>query len=176
MLSLGMLPARAFSSAYLSFRLWSGSGPPWRTADMIPRASLLNCRERFLSTAPLRAAMFAEWEWPAMGEPFWHELALAELEAAPGAATAVLLALLHAAVPREEAVRAQHVVVTGVQLLERAGDAEEHRVRLPRRAPAVHGDRDVVGLRRLRDDERLPDALLRLQSAEELVDRAVVDE
>src|SRR6185295_5575312 len=66
MLSLGTLAARAFSIAYLSFRFESLSGPPWRTADMIARDSLLKLRERFLSTAPLRAAMFAEWEWPAM--------------------------------------------------------------------------------------------------------------
>src|SRR6478735_3145220 len=107
MLSLGMLPARAFSSAYLSLRLWSGSLPPWRTADMMFRASLLKFRARLLSTAPLRAAMFDEWEWPAMAgspprRPPTREpggLALRELEPAAGAAPAVLLALLHAAVP-----------------------------------------------------------------------------
>src|SRR5258708_13524010 len=66
MLSLGTLEARAFSTAYLSLRLDSMSAPPWRTADMIWRESLLKFRERSLSTAPLRAAMFDEWEWPAI--------------------------------------------------------------------------------------------------------------
>src|SRR5688572_15629125 len=143
MLSLGMFAARAFSIAYLSLRFDSASAPPWRTADMTARASFVKARARFLSTAPLRAAMLAEWEWPAMGaetsaapvgaracprrlllEGTSFGSALRELEPAACSAATVLLALLHAAVARQQAVLAQDVVEAGVDLLQRARDAE----------------------------------------------------
>ncbi len=44
----------------------TGSPPPLRAATMMALLSLPNRAPRFLSWAPLRMAMFAEWEWPAM--------------------------------------------------------------------------------------------------------------
>jgi hypothetical protein len=38
----------------------------WRAAVIISRTSLLNSLARFLSCAPLRYMMLANWEWPAM--------------------------------------------------------------------------------------------------------------
>src|SRR4029079_3862679 len=103
-------------------------------------------------------------------------LALRELESAPCAAPAVLLALLHADVTRDEPALTAHVVVARIDLLERARDAEDDRVGLSRRPAAAHVDRDVVGLRGVRRRERRSDALPRLHGAEELVDVAAVHE
>src|SRR3982750_151590 len=69
MLSRGMDTARALSMAYRSFRLVSGSPPPARAAMMMYRLSLLNSLARAASCLPLRTAMFAEWECPAMSPP-----------------------------------------------------------------------------------------------------------
>ena len=44
----------------------SGSPPPFLAATKILRQSLLNSLPRLASTAPLRCAMFAEWECPAI--------------------------------------------------------------------------------------------------------------
>src|SRR4051794_36265431 len=66
MLSLGQLYDRALSIAYRSFRFMSGSPPPLRAATKIARQSLLKSLPRFASTVPLRCAMFAEWECPAI--------------------------------------------------------------------------------------------------------------
>ena len=69
MLSRGIDTARALSIAYRSLRLVSGSPPPARAAMMMYRLSLLNSLARAASCLPLRTAMFAEWECPAMSPP-----------------------------------------------------------------------------------------------------------
>src|SRR3954468_8720480 len=48
----------------------AGSPPPFLAATKMARQSLLKSLPRFASTAPLRCAMFAEWECPAMIDPF----------------------------------------------------------------------------------------------------------
>src|SRR5437899_1958347 len=48
----------------------SGSPPPWRAAEMIRLEILLKILPRLASTAPLRRAMLAECEWPAIRKPF----------------------------------------------------------------------------------------------------------
>src|SRR5690349_7921258 len=169
-----MFAARAFSTAYLSLRLDSTSGPPWRTADMIWRESLLKCFARFLSTAPLRAAMFEEWEWPATGPG--ARSALRELESATGAAAAVLLAFLLAAVAREQLVLAQERVPGRVERQQRARQAEHDRVGSAHRPAAVDRAADVVVALRAGHLERLLHADARLDAGEELVGRPAVDQ
>src|SRR3972149_11636261 len=52
--SLGRLPARAFSIASRRRGLPSGSPPPRRAAEVISRMSLVNSLDRLASTAPLK--------------------------------------------------------------------------------------------------------------------------
>src|SRR5205085_10483970 len=64
-LSLGIETARARSIACRRLKFESGSGP-FRAAIMIFLESFANCVARLASCLPLRTAIFAEWEWPAM--------------------------------------------------------------------------------------------------------------
>src|SRR5262245_49395523 len=81
-------------------------------------------------------------------------LALGELEAATGAATAVLLALLDARVAREEAGLAELAVCVRLHQEHGAGDGERGRVGLARGAAALDGNGEVVLLRNAGDVER----------------------
>src|SRR5919205_1153576 len=103
------------------------------------------------------------------------KLALRELEAGPGAALAVLLALFHARVAREEAGFLEALAQLGVVDLQRAGDAVPDRAGLAARAAAVDDDDDVEAVVRLGQRERLLDDHLQHFVAEVLVQRAVVD-
>src|SRR5688572_23026784 len=103
-------------------------------------------------------------------------LALRELEAAASAATAVLLALLHARVARELTRRAQRAVLVGVQRLERARETQAHSVGLAGGAAAEDVDEHVVAAFELRGAQRTDGAALVLQAPEELVERLAVDD
>src|SRR5262249_46929866 len=103
-------------------------------------------------------------------------LALRELEPAAGTATAVLLALLHAAVAREQPVLAEHRVVRRVDLLQRAREAEHDRVGLAGRTAALDVDQDVERAFRGGGLERLEQAHARLRRDEVLVGVATVDD
>src|SRR6188474_2751182 len=125
---------------------------------MISRACLLKARERLASTAFLRCMMFLNCEWPAIdggsrARP-GQTSALAELEAAPRLALAVLLALDHAAVAGQEPAAAQHLVQGGIALEQRARQAQAHRAALSRGAAAEHVDPDVPLLAYVRGVQR----------------------
>src|SRR5204862_6955780 len=85
----------------------------------------------------------------------WNRLALGELEPRTRAALAVLLALLHARVAREESGLLEALAELAVVDLKRAGDAVTDRAGLAARN--VAGDRDdvVVLIDRIRASKRL---------------------
>src|SRR5687768_1381485 len=103
------------------------------------------------------------------------ELALGELEARPGALLAVLLALLHARVAREEAGLLETLAQLEVVDLQRTGDPVTDCAGLAARAAAVHRDDDVELVDRLRQRERLLDDHLEHFVAEVIVESAAVD-
>src|SRR5687768_6369212 len=103
------------------------------------------------------------------------ELALGELEARPGALLAVLLALLHARVAREEAGLLETLAQLEVVDLQRTGDPVTDCTGLAARAAAVHRDDDVELVDRLRQRERLLDDHLEHFVAEVIVESAAVD-
>src|SRR5688500_10298141 len=102
-------------------------------------------------------------------------LSLRELEAAAGAALAVLLTLLHPAVAGEKAGVAEGRLEAGVELGQGAAQAHDDRAGLAGRAAAVGVDQDVhlaAGVRHLqRAEDRLSVALV----GEVFVERAAVD-
>src|SRR5688572_33403093 len=113
MLSFGMPSARDLSIARRSRGFISGSPPPSRAAVMIRRTCLEKIFPRFASVAPFWRLIFDQWLWPAtkgsgVADVSKSLSALGELEAPARSALTVLLALLHAAVAREEAGLAQH--------------------------------------------------------------------
>ena len=68
MLSLGMLPARAASTATRNLGLNEGSGdPPSRTATVIAFESLPKFADFFASCDVLRPRLFFHFECPAIG-------------------------------------------------------------------------------------------------------------
>src|SRR5262249_44604488 len=103
-------------------------------------------------------------------------LALRELEAAPGAAPAVLLALLHALVAREEAALTQALEQGRVGALQRARDAQRERAGLTVRTAAVNVGEHVIRVGRLEQRERSPGLVHVAQRAEELAYRPTVHE
>src|SRR6185436_14606693 len=84
-----------------------------------------------------------------------HRLALAELEPPAGTLLPVLLALLDAGVPGEEAGLLEALAQLQVEHAEGPGDPVPHRARLGIGAAAVHGGDHVELLHGLREDERL---------------------
>src|SRR5262245_43093422 len=109
-LSFGMPSARALSMARRRRGFIPGSPPPLRAAATIGRTCLEKIFPFATSVAPFCRLIFDQWLWPAMkssGDAAPAGSALRELEAPAGSALAVLLALLHAAVAREEAGVAQ---------------------------------------------------------------------
>src|SRR5687767_10079419 len=101
--------------------------------------------------------------------------ALGELEAGAGALLAVLLALLHARVAREEAGLLESLAQLEVVHLQRTGDPVADRAGLAARAAAVDGDDDVELVDGLRQGERLLDDHLQHFIAEVVVERAAID-
>src|SRR5205807_352967 len=84
-------------------------------------------------------------------------LALGVLGGFAGSLQAVLLALLHARVARQEAGLLEHRAALDVELDERPGDAVRDRARLARHAPARDPDADVEAPQRVGELERLQD-------------------
>ena len=66
MFSLGMRRLLAFSIAFASAALPSGSPPPSRAATVIARASLVKSCPRLASAAPFLRLIWAHLEWPAI--------------------------------------------------------------------------------------------------------------
>src|SRR6266480_3800256 len=102
-------------------------------------------------------------------------LALGELEARTSALLAVLLALFHARIAREQAGLLQTLAQLGVVDLQRARDAVADGARLSARTAAVDGYEDVEFVVGLGERERLLDDHLQHFIAEVLVERPVVD-
>src|SRR5687768_16452049 len=102
-------------------------------------------------------------------------LALGELEARPGALLAVLLALLHARIAREETSLLEPLAQLEVEDLERTGDPVTNRAGLAARTAAVHRDDDVELVDRLRQRQRLLDDHLENFIAKVIVEGAAVD-
>ena len=66
MLSIGISLSRAFCMAKRSRKLASGLLPPWRTATIISRESLVKSEPRLASASPLVCLIFAHLECPDM--------------------------------------------------------------------------------------------------------------
>src|SRR5262245_3089949 len=146
---------------------------------MMSRACLEKTRERLASTAFLRCMMFLNGEWPAMlvSPPARGPCsALAELEAAARLALAVLLALDHAAVAREEARVAQRLLERGLRDLEGARHAEAHRAALADGAAAIEARPHVVLAQRGGGHQRRLRVEALLLDGEVGLERPAVDE
>src|SRR6185312_2678147 len=102
--------------------------------------------------------------------------ALAVLEALAGARLTVLLALLLARVPRQEARALDGAALLGVERDERARDPVAHRFRLGALAAARAGRPDVELVGRLDELERLAQDHARGLALEVIVDREAVDD
>src|SRR6476646_11595922 len=102
-------------------------------------------------------------------------LALRELEAGAGALLAVLLALLHAGIAREETSLLETLAQLHVVELERAGDAVADRAGLAAGTAAVDRHHDVEFVVRLGERKRLLDDHLEHFVREVLIERARVD-
>ena len=72
-----------------------------------------------------------------------RRLALAKLRTATGTTEAVLLSLLHAAVTSQQTVVAKRFGQSGIESLERPGDAQPTGSCLPRRATTIDGDAHI---------------------------------
>src|SRR5690348_8772860 len=97
--------------------------------------------------------------------------ALRELEAASGLGLAVFLALDHATVAREKALRLQRRTKPRLVIEQRLGDAMPHRAGLAREAAADHGAVHIELAEAIDDDERLIDQHAQHRPRE--IDRAV---
>src|SRR6476619_7090283 len=102
-------------------------------------------------------------------------LSLTELEPGPRSALPVLLAFLHAGIPRDEPLLLQLLSQLGVVVGQRARDAVPDGARLSRRPAAGHRHVDVEALRRLRREEGLLDHHLEDVVREVVVEGTLVD-
>src|SRR5205085_4812968 len=102
-------------------------------------------------------------------------LALGELETSASTALTVLLALLHARIPREETSLLETLAQFDVVDLKRAGDAVTNGAGLAGRSAAVDRDDHVELVDRLSERERLLDDHLQHIVAEVVVEFAAVD-
>src|SRR5687767_13545304 len=102
-------------------------------------------------------------------------LALAELEALPGARQPVLLPFLGARVPRQQTVLLEGPPQLRVERHERPRDAEPERAGLAGHAAAVHVGQHIELIGRLGQDQRLADLHPQRFDRKRVVERAAVD-
>src|SRR5882672_5898951 len=103
-------------------------------------------------------------------------LPLGVLELGPRARLAVLLALPHARIARQEPGPLKRRAQVDVELEQRAGNAVAHGPRLPCGAAAPHVDRGVEGTKRIRQLERLGDDHAQRLPRKVILEGAAVDQ
>src|SRR6185437_4036423 len=106
---------------------------------------------------------------------FGTRLSLRELEAGAGAFLAVLLALLAAGITGDHAAGLERLAQFGIELHERAGDAELDGIGLAVDAATLDRGQDVEGLVDVGDAERLVGGGALCRSDEVLLELLAVD-